>query len=114
MSRKYCLNCKQFIKPKKNFHGVLFTLLMIFVWLPTVSCLGFMAIITAITTTSYTSYFNSVLVSSSPIAGALVLLVIMVFLLPFVYVVYYIKSPAHCPICNDTNFRKETFEEEKK
>jgi len=102
MTQKYCKNCKQLVNPKKNFHGVAFILLILFVWFPLLSIEFFVMIIT------YLPYYTHQTASVPLISTITCLMLIITFLFPFVYVGYHIFGKvAKCPICNDINFEKE-------
>ena len=80
----YCPNCNQNVEGKKNFHGVAFILLFIFVWLPGV----------------WIGFWLSV--GSALIKSPIIPILFLVWLsLPIIYTLKHIflKTP-RCPICN--------------
>ena len=121
MSRKWCLNCEQFIEPKKTFYIIVFVLLLVFVWLPLLNY------VYGIETVSYQQFGSGTEVNptwpgdglpftvradlgghyvTNPIlVGIKILMFAVTFIAPFVYVLYYLyKEEPKCPICNGTNF----------
>lgn len=88
----FCPNCNRIVEGKKNFHGVIFTLFSIFVWLPGI-WIGLW--ITAFRSYSYTY-------GKAPSEGAIFVLLWFLWMLsPIFYTLYHIfgKTP-RCPICN--------------
>jgi len=99
MSRKWCLNCEQFVVPKKSFHGVVFVLLIIFVWFPLL-CIEFVLFAVGAVWYSYGTI-------SPTLGGMSFLILVVTFFTPFVYVLYHVfGKEAKCPICNGINFTK--------
>ena len=100
MTQYYCPNCRRYVEGIKVFHGIIFTLLSLFVWFP-----GF-----------YIILFLSVL---SKLLFLIVLWLVWMSL-PFFYVIYHVfgKHP-RCPICNtklgkfNSQTPTETFDRQK-
>ena len=98
MTQKWCLNCKQFVEPKKNFHGVVFILLMIFVWLP---LLFIEIMLVGVSTVSYSLGFTNI----TTIGIISFLMFIGTLLSPVCYIIYHVVGKkARCPICNGTRY----------
>lgn len=92
MGRKYCMNCKQYVQPKKSFHGIAFALIMIFLWLP--SLFGTLVL------TGLVAYAGS-----TGAASVLFLAFILILVAPIVYVIYHVVGKkSRCPVCNDARF----------
>ena len=124
MGRKWCLNCEQFVEPKKNFYTIVFVLLIVFVWLPLLNN------IYKIETGSYqqsgsgmelnptwsgdelsfqstvpASLSNVYYVTNPILVGIKISAFAIMFFVPLVYILYYLyMKETKCPICNGTNF----------
>lgn len=98
---KYCPNCERNVEGKKNFHGIAFTLIMIFVWSPLL-CIEFGLFILG-------GIVYEIGVTTSDIFALPVLLGVVTFFSPLTYIFYHIfgKSP-RCPICNTKNLQEST------